>query len=342
MEGALICLSDRSADGLWLKARDHLLSRDEAREVSGRGSSTRELRPVLLELTDPRNRWVLSRSPALNPAAVLSEVIWILNGRNDSAFVNFWNNRLREFAGDGETYYGAYGFRLRRAFGVDQLSAAADALIANPDTRQVCLSIWDPRLDLPVTLGEPRSQDIPCNVTSLLKVRGGKLEWTQIMRSNDFWLGLPFNIVQFTLLQEIVAGWIGVEVGSYHHLSDSLHLYPRDEEPLLKVVPAESIPANTDDFACVDRRRFAQLLPAITETLDMVVEESIDDPNWEQLAPPEDWPAAYSNLLRVVVAEAARRTKRPAIGAGLMSGCTNPILTLLWERWVKRMAAVPT
>ena len=35
------------------------------------------------------------------------------------------------------------------------------------------------------------------------KVRQGKLEWSQIMRSNDVLLGMPYNFIQFTGLQEI-------------------------------------------------------------------------------------------------------------------------------------------
>ena len=333
----MISLSGASADQLWLAARDEFLSGGAA-EVEGRGSSTKELRPVVFELTDPRARWVFSRSPVLNPAAFLSEVIWILSGRNDSEFVNFCNPRLREFAGDGETYSGAYGYRLRRGFGVDQLERAAEALSHKPESRQICLSIWDPRQDMPVVKGTPRSPDIPCNVTSMLKIRDGKLEWTQIMRSNDLWLGLPLNIVQFTMLQEIMAGWIGIDVGSYHHLSDSLHLYPRDEDALRKLAPAETC-LNTDDFTGIDRAHCEALVADIAERLDTVIGSEPEDIHWSKLAPPDDWPSAYANLLRVVLADAARRKGNASAATESMSQCTNAALVLLWDRWLKRLAA---
>ena len=51
----MISLSGASADQLWLAARDEFLSGGAA-EVEGRGSSTKELRPVVFELTDPRAR----------------------------------------------------------------------------------------------------------------------------------------------------------------------------------------------------------------------------------------------------------------------------------------------
>lgn len=46
-----------------------------------------------------------------------------------------------------------------------------------------------------------------------------------MMRSNDAYLGLPHDIFAFTMLQEIVARSLKVEVGWYKHAVGSLHLY---------------------------------------------------------------------------------------------------------------------
>ena len=39
---------------------------------------------------------------------------------------------------------------------------------------------------------------------------------------------IPYNFVQFSNLQEILAGWLELDVGSYNHYNDSLYLYNRD------------------------------------------------------------------------------------------------------------------
>jgi thymidylate synthase len=117
-------------------------------------------------------------------------------------------------------------------FGVDQIRYAFESLSAQPHSRQVVLQIWDASSDLPVHAGQPRSQDIPCNICSLLKVREGRLEWTQIMRSNDLKLSWPHNIVQFTTLQEMMAAWLDLELGFYTHYSDSLHVYTNETNEL--------------------------------------------------------------------------------------------------------------
>ena len=50
-------------------------------------------------------------------------------------------------------------------------------------------------------------------------------------------------------LQEVMAGWLGVECGAYHQLSDSLHLYEHDEESVFASPPLPSLPPSTDSLA---------------------------------------------------------------------------------------------
>lgn len=54
------------------------------------------------------------------------------------------------------------------------------------------------------------------------------LEIVVTMRSNDIWLGVPYDVVQFSMLQAAVAGELKVAVGRYTHISGSMHLYKRD------------------------------------------------------------------------------------------------------------------
>src|SRR5260370_24286567 len=137
-----------------------------ARLQASRSGQTRELLGTAFTIKSPRQRWVTSRQPALNPAFAIAEVIWIMSGRRDAEFLNYWNPKLPQYAGSGKNYHGAYGFRLRRHLGLDQLERAYQALSNNPDTRQVVLQIWDSCVDFPLTDGSPADPDIPCNVCS--------------------------------------------------------------------------------------------------------------------------------------------------------------------------------
>ena len=54
------------------------------------------------------------------------------------------------------------------------------------------------------------------------------------MRSNDLWLGFPYDVFQFTCLQVRMAMELGLDIGTYTHIAGSLHLYARDFEKAIK------------------------------------------------------------------------------------------------------------
>jgi thymidylate synthase len=236
-----------TADRVWQDAVKELIERPEY-QLNGRNGITHEIVPCVLRIEDPRQRWILSRRPPYNPAFGLVEFIWMITGHNESRVVNYWNPALPKFAGSGDVYPGAYGFRLRYACGLDQIERAYHALSNVPETRQIVLQIWKPEIDLPASNGQPVSEDIPCNIISLLKVRDGRLHWTQIMRSNDIMRGFPNDILQFTMLQEVMAGWLGMQPGDYIHLSDSLHVYKQDLSNF-SCVPTNSESTDKESFS---------------------------------------------------------------------------------------------
>ena len=225
--------SGPTADHVWCQISDIFGESEVACRQDSRGGPTREILHAAISIENPRQRWVISRTPPINVAFAIAELVWIMAGRSDLKFLEFWNRELPRYVGEGPELHGAYGRRLREHHTLDQLERAYKALNANPDTRQIVLQIWDSDIDLPGFNGSPVDEDIPCNIVSLLKVRDGKLEWTQVIRSNDVFRGVPYNFVQFTCLQEIIAGWLGIDCGSYNQVSDSLHVYDRDKEQVL-------------------------------------------------------------------------------------------------------------
>ena len=48
------------------------------------------------------------------------------------------------------------------------------------------------------------------------------------MRSNDVWMGFPYDVFQFTCMQILMSMELGVEIGTYTHIAGSLHLYERN------------------------------------------------------------------------------------------------------------------
>jgi hypothetical protein len=48
---------------------------------------------------------------------------------------------------------------------------------------------------------------------------------TTMMRSNNAWILLPYNVFEFSLLGELISVETGLELGSYFHFAASMHLY---------------------------------------------------------------------------------------------------------------------
>lgn len=329
----MLSFSGTTANEAWLAAARKFREPGAARLQASRAGDTLELLHVSFDIADSRQRWVTSRFPAMNPAFALAEVVWILSGSNDAEFVNTWNPALPRFCGPGPTYHGAYGYRLRQHRGLDQLQRAYEAFTANPETRQVVLQIWDSAVDLPNKDGRPVDPDIPCNVASLLKVRDGRLEWMQVMRSNDFALGAPHNFVQFTSIQEVLSGWIGVTPGRYTHVADSLQVYIKDEADLLRIEGHEA-PPNTDRLA-FPKTEFDRVF---TETHNraraMIVACSASELHGLTQGP--SLPEGYANILRVMAADLARRRGWLDLASEMRHVCSNPALVMALDRWFAR------
>jgi thymidylate synthase len=328
-------LESKTADGLWCGAASWFADEHQSSQAS-RSGPTIEFQHAALSITDPRQRWVGSRKPALNPAFAIAEVVWIMAGRDDAAFLNFFNRQLPLYAGDTKSYHGAYGHRLRRRFGFDQLERAYNVLSKNKESRQVVLQIWDPSVDLPQDTGVPSAKDIPCNVVAMLRVREERLEWTQIMRSNDLILGLPHNLVQFTTLQEVLAGWLGVEIGEYHHLSDSLHVYSSDSRHLIDLCPAPPPPNN--DNLCLPKHASEQCFAELLEITDQIVDPSTKSEVLLKILESSKLPESFRNLLSILVAEGIRRRRTLDLIAPAVSFCSNSCLTTMFDRWQRRIA----
>ena len=217
---------------------------------------------------------------------------------------------------------------------VNQLKRAYHALKNNPASRQVVIQIWDVKSDFPNGSGTPASPDIPCNLFSMLKVRNGKLEWTQVMRSNDLYRGTPYNFVQFTTLQEILAGWLGMDVGGYYQISDSLHIYENDCQEL-SIRSDSNVFFNNDNLA-IDKEAFDNVFNIIWKKMVNLTQPNLTDEEFYQVIEIDNMPVGYRNLLLTAAADSARRNGNIKGMNSAIEACSNPVLTALTQSWVER------
>ena len=326
-----------NANSIWESAAKELINNSNLDFIDSRQGKIRELLHSVLTLHNPRQRWITSRHPIINPAFALAEIVWIINGSNDANLINFWNPTLPKYAGNGSQYHGAYGYRLRKHLEFDQLNKAYNALLNNPNSRQVVLQIWDSRIDFPDENGIPASDDIPCNICSLLKVRNNKLEWTQILRSNDVYRGLPYNFIQFTTLQEIMAGWLNLELGDYVHISDSLHVYEKDLKDL--IINSNLIIENSDTISIpysISMKQFE----IIMDSMQKIAFDGIGKREFQMLVEKTDLLLPYRNIYLVIMADAARRMEWYDLSDYFINNCENKLFILIYKSWYNRMQKI--
>lgn len=177
--------------------------------------------PVATTYRMPTQRVLFDIKRLCNPFFHFVEGLWIISGSRDVEFLDYFNSQMKQYSDDGETFYGAYGWRLRHTHGLDQIEKAVHLLRANHNDRRVVVSMWDAKHDLGHNM-----KDHPCNTHIYFKVRGHKLNMTVLCRSNDMlWGAYGANVVHMSMLQEYMAGRVGVEVGLYTQVSDSMHVY---------------------------------------------------------------------------------------------------------------------
>jgi thymidylate synthase len=251
----MISLVGDSADELYVAACDAVLR--EGARVSPRGLATTEVLGAHLCLTDPRRRLVdLPPARVVNPAFAVAEAVWILSG-SDDPWIFLYNRALTRYTDDGRLQ-GAYGPRMRHWGGrVDQLDRIRRLLADDPDTRQAVIQLYDPDRD---TRGH---RDVPCTLGYRFYVRRGQLQMHTTMRSQDLWLGFPYDIFAATILQELLAGWLGVELGEYHHHVDSLHLYTTHTDDAARLSP----PAHPSPRMPTLRISWDALAPTLTDVI---------------------------------------------------------------------------
>lgn len=160
----------------------------------------------------------------LHLKSIVYELLWFLRGETNVRYlkehgVSIWN----EWA-DAEGELGpVYGYQWRSWPGrggesIDQISDVIEQIHANPDSRRLIVSAWNPA-DVP-SMALP-----PCHLLFQFYVADGRLSCQMYQRSADVFLGVPFNIASYALLTMMVAQVTGYAPGDFVHTLGDAHLY---------------------------------------------------------------------------------------------------------------------
>ena len=136
---------------------------------------------------------------------------------------------------DAEYYTYTYSHRFRRHWGVDQIEKVVEEICKSPISRRNQIITWDPMID-------PGTQEPPCLQRIWFRILEGDsghfvLNMNTHWRSRDLWKAWFMNAFGMTALQKEIAIRVGRELnktvvpGRYVDISDSAHIYGRDQNP---------------------------------------------------------------------------------------------------------------
>lgn len=209
-----------SIDQLWNKALEDIFS--HGRRVASRNGLTQEVIGWSQKLWVGDEPRVLLGNPRrkLSRVYAAAELLWYMSGDDSVEMIKCYAPQYAHFAEDDGRAHGAYGKRMRDH---DQIERAIRELLSSPISRQCVIGLWDRRDDM----GSCR-RDLPCTLTWQLLVRDERLHMITTMRSNDVWLGMPYDVYVNCCVMMLLAHRLNVRPGSYTHNAGSLHLYEKN------------------------------------------------------------------------------------------------------------------
>ncbi len=156
--------------------------------------------------------------------SIIHELIWFLKGETNIKYlkdngVSIWD----EWADENGELGPVYGSQWRSwpspgGGHIDQITQVIKQIRSNPDSRRLIVSAWN--------VAEIENMALPpCHSFFQFYVADGKLSCQLYQRSADIFLGVPFNIASYALLNMMVAQVCKLEAGDFVHTFGDAHLY---------------------------------------------------------------------------------------------------------------------
>jgi len=173
----------------------------------------------------------------LHTKSIIHELLWFLKGDTNIKYLNdngvsIWNEWATETGELGPVY----GAQWRNWQGVegesyDQVSALIKGIKNNPDSRRHIISGWNVA-DLPDESKTPQENAAsgkmalpPCHLLYQWYVADGKLSGSLYIRSNDLFLGNPYNTCSLAIFTHMIAQQCDLDVGEIIISIGDCHLY---------------------------------------------------------------------------------------------------------------------
>ncbi len=167
----------------------------------------------------------------LHMRSIIHELLWFLRGDTNARSLNavgvtIWDEWADPETGELGPVYGKQWRSWAAGDGrtVDQVAQVVRSLKSNPCSRRHIVTAWNP--------GEVEDMALPpCHCLFQFHVRradDGGPDWLSCQlyqRSADLFLGVPFNIASYALLNMMMAQVCGYRPGEFIHTFGDAHIY---------------------------------------------------------------------------------------------------------------------
>lgn len=220
--------------------------RDPEHVSKPRGLEVREKLCYKFTLTNPRDRLPYLHERNYSLSYFVAESLWYLAGLDSTEWISRYSAFWKKISDDGVTANSAYGARIFKRHNMissfpagndwNQWDYVIDELRRDPDSRRAVIHIRVPQDSYLASL------DVPCTLSLQFFLRNDELHMVVSMRSSDALLGIGNDIPAFTIFQELMTLDLSeklgktIKLGSYMHVSNSLHIYEKDYETVNKII----------------------------------------------------------------------------------------------------------
>ncbi len=184
----------------------------------------------------------LLTTKAIHIPSIIHELLWYITGDTNIKYLKDNNVRIwNEWANEDGDLGPVYGAMLRSYPGangsVDQLQDTINILKTDPDSRRMVVSYWNPSL-LPDAAASHANNVAngkqvlpPCHMTWQLythedvRTHNRVLSLKLTQRSADLFLGVPFNIAQYSILLHMLCHITGYKPGDFIWSGGDVHIY---------------------------------------------------------------------------------------------------------------------
>jgi thymidylate synthase len=213
-------------------------------ENEARGTRSKELLDVALEISDPAKCLYLNKARGSQKKYIAAELLWYYMGRNDVKFISKWAKFWETIQNSDGTANSAYGnliFKTTNQHGFSQYQWAMQSLIADRNTRQAIMHFNAPVHQY------TGNKDFVCTMYANCHIRNNRFYMTVFMRSNDAIWGTPTDVaffcsLQMQMLSQLKQFYPDLELGTYTHVANSYHVYDRHYDLCGQMLESDFIP----------------------------------------------------------------------------------------------------